>query len=201
MNDYWNTIYQTKPAHTVSWYEHYPHHSVRMILSAELPLDARIIDVGGGDSRLVDALLALGFQNVTVLDLSQHALDRAKARLGHRADEVNWLVEDITAFTPPVPFDFWHDRAAFHFLTTPDLVARYLHVAQAGIRKGGVLTVGTFAEDGPTRCSGLPVRQYSPKTLTGQFAPYFTRQQCDAVDHQTPSGVVQAFTFCQFTRH
>ncbi|MEZ0612369.1 trans-aconitate 2-methyltransferase [Fibrella sp. WM1] len=197
---HWNQVYQTKAAETVSWYEAYPQRSVDTIVSFGLSPQARLIDVGGGDSRLVDALLDLGFVNLTVLDISMSALERAKRRLGNRADLVSWIVADITSYQPDQPFDIWHDRAAFHFLTTPAEVARYLAVAKAGIKTGGILTVGTFAENGPTHCSGLPVRQYAPDTLARQFSAHFTKRHCETTEHQTPSGAKQAFTFCQFER-
>ncbi len=197
---HWNTVYQTKPTNTVSWYEAYPKRSVDTIRAFSLPADAHILDVGGGDSRLVDALLELGFTNLTVLDISANALERAKIRLGDRAGQVRWVVADITDYQPAQPVDVWHDRAAFHFLITAGAVARYLEAAESGIRPGGYLTLGTFAANGPTHCSGLLVRQYSPTDLTRQFSRRFVKLYCEEADHHTPSGAVQTFTFCQFER-
>lgn len=197
---HWNTVYQSKPTDAVSWYEAYPQRSVDTICAFGLPTNARIVDVGGGDSRLVDALLDLGFTNLTVLDISANALERTKMRLGDRAAMVQWVITDVTDYQPTLPVDVWHDRAAFHFMTTADAVARYLDAAGSGIRPGGYLTVGTFSTNGPTQCSGLPVRQYSPDALAGQFSGHFTKLYCDEADHHTPTGAVQSFTFCQFER-
>ncbi len=198
---HWNTVFQTKRPDEVSWYEAYPHRSVATLEGFGLPRTARIIDIGGGDSRLVDALLALDYACLTVLDISADALDRAKTRLGKLAHRVQWIVSDVTTYRPAEPFDIWHDRAAFHFLTTTDAVARYLAAAEAGVRAGGYLTVGTFSDNGPKQCSGLPVQQYSPDQLAGRFGQQFDKLRCDEADHQTPTGAVQRFTFCQFQRH
>ncbi|MBC8153024.1 MAG: class I SAM-dependent methyltransferase [Bacteroidetes bacterium] len=189
---HWNTVYQTKPSDTVSWYEAYPQRSVDTIQAFGLATDARIVDVGGGDSRLVDALLDLGFTNITVLDISSDALERAS--------QVHWVVANITDYRPTQSFDVWHDRAAFHFLTTATAVSSYLDVAGSGIRPGGYLTIGTFSTNGPTQCSNLPVRQYSPDALAGEFSGTFSKLYCEEADHYTPTGTVQAFTFCQFER-
>lgn len=198
---HWNTVFEKKTTDQVSWYEAYPTRSVATIQGFNLPLSARIIDVGGGDSRLVDALLTLGYSNITVLDLSVEALTRAQARLGQSAERVSWVVSDVTDFKTDVLFDAWHDRAAFHFLTNSEQVDTYLTVATRSLRTGGYATVGTFSTNGPDQCSGLPVRQYSPETLPLSFARSFTRLHCEEADHQTPSGTTQRFTFCQFQRH
>ncbi len=199
--NHWNTVFQTKRPDEVSWYEAYPGRSVDTVEGFGLPRTARIIDIGGGDSRLVDALLVLGYEHLTVLDISADALDRAKTRLGTLAQRVQWVVSDVTTYQPDEPFDLWHDRAAFHFLTTDDAVARYLAAAESGVRAGGYLTVGTFSDNGPTQCSGLPVQQYSPDQLAGRFGRQFAKIHCNEADHQTPTGAVQRFTFCQFRRH
>ena len=197
---HWNQVYSTKAETEVSWFEVYPHRSVATIQAFNVPKTASIIDIGGGESRLVDALLDLGYENLTVLDISAEAFAKAKQRLGSRAMRVRWVVSDVTTFRPDTPFRVWHDRATFHFLTADAQVDSYLTIAQQGVVPGGFLTVGTFSDRGPTRCSGLTVRQYSPATLTNQFAKGFAKLYCEEADHQTPGGQVQTFTFCQFQR-
>ncbi len=198
---HWNKVYSSKAETDVSWYETYPHRSVSTIESFSLSKMARIIDVGGGESRLVDALLTLGYQNLTVLDISVEALARAQQRLGNRARRVRWVISDVTTFQPEEPFHIWHDRATFHFLTHEPQINAYLANAEQSVIPGGFLTVGTFSDRGPSQCSGLTVRQYSPITLASQFANRFTKLHCEEADHQTPTGSVQTFTFCQFQRN
>lgn len=201
MNEqHWNSIYQTKPDASVSWYEAYPKRSIDTINAFKLPKTARIVDVGGGDSRLVDALLQHGYQHITVLDVAEEALMRAKSRLGSQAQLVDWVVADVTTYQPPQVFDVWHDRAVFHFMTTEAQVDDYIRTARRSVIAGGFMTVGTFSEQGPTGCSGLPIRQYSQMTLSQQFSQEFQKLACSNADHITPAGVVQAFTFCQFQR-
>ena len=197
---HWNQVYRTKAETEVSWFEAYPHRSVATIQAFGLLKTAPIIDVGGGESRLVDALLELGYQDLTVLDISAEALAKAQQRLGHQATRVRWVVCDVTTYRPDKPFQVWHDRATFHFLTADTQVRAYLTNAERGVAPGGFLTVGTFSDHGPTRCSGLTVRQYSPATLSRQFARWFTKLYCEEADHATPGGSVQTFTFCQFQR-
>lgn len=200
MEQHWNTVYQTKQPTEVSWYEEYPHYSVSLINGFNLTKTAKIIDVGGGDSRLVDALLELGYTDVTVLDISEQAIERAKARLGSRADQVQWVVSDITCFQPNHPFDLWHDRAAFHFLTTEPKINAYLSVAQRVILADDFLSVATFSDKGPSKCSGLTVRQYSQEALSQQFTGRFAKLRCEEITHETPFGTQQLFTTCQFQR-
>jgi ubiquinone/menaquinone biosynthesis C-methylase UbiE len=149
MEQHWNHVYHTKQPTDVSWYEEYPHYSVSLIEGFNLAKTARVIDVGGGDSRLVDALLELGYLNLTVLDISEQAIKRAKARLGSRADQVQWIVSDVTRFAPSQSFDAWHDRATFHFLTTEPQIDAYLSIAEQAIPAGGFLSVATFSDQGP----------------------------------------------------
>lgn len=200
MENHWNTVYSTKQPTEVSWYEAYPQHSVDTIVGFNLPKTTAIIDVGGGDSRLVDALLDLGYTNLTVLDISAQALERAKVRLGTLADAVNWVVSDVTQFRPDQAFTVWHDRATFHFLTTVPQLDSYLSLIERSVVPGGFLSVATFSDTGPTQCSGLTVRQYSPDALTNQFIRGFARLKCEEADHLTPFQTYQRFTFCQFQR-
>ena len=156
--------------------------------------------MGGGDSRLVDYLLDAGYENVTVLDISGAALARAQQRLGPRQHRVQWLEADVREFRPAGQYALWHDRAAFHFLTTAAEVAQYLRLARTAIAPGGFLTMGTFSAAGPAQCSGLPVRQYSEATLGQQLRSGFRKLRCRTEDHETPFHTTQNFLFCSFQR-
>jgi 2-polyprenyl-3-methyl-5-hydroxy-6-metoxy-1,4-benzoquinol methylase len=163
-------------------------------------LDANIIDIGGGDSHFVDALLDKGFKNVYVLDISSNAIERAKQRLGIRASIVNWIVSDITSYEPQVQFDLWHDRAAFHFLTVEESIYKYVSIAEDAIKKDGHLILGTFSETGPKKCSGLEIKQYSEASMSARFEVSFDRVKCITEDHLTPFNTVQNFLFCSFKK-
>ncbi len=165
-----------------------------------LPLNANIIDIGGGDSHFVDALLNKGYQNIYVLDISANAIERAKQRLGEKASKVHWIVSDVTEFEPPVQFDLWHDRAAFHFLTTEDKIYKYVSIAEDAIKPDGYLILGTFSENGPTKCSGLEIKQYSETSMSARFEVAFDRIKCTTEDHTTPFNTVQNFLFCSFKK-
>ena len=168
------------------------------IHSFKLPKTANIIDVGGGDSKLVDYLLNKGFNNITVLDISEKAIEKAKNRLGDKAKKVNWIVSDITEFEPNTSFDIWHDRATFHFLTTAEQVSKYMDIARKSVT--GFMTIGTFSETGPTKCSGLDIRQYSEQTLTDELKNCFDKIRCITENHTTPFNTTQNFLFCSFKR-
>ncbi len=198
--DHWETIYQTKQTDQVSWAQTVPATSLAFIQQARLPKSARIIDIGGGDSKLVDFLLDEGYEHISVLDISETALTRAKQRLGERAVRVEWIVSDITEFEPVQPYDFWHDRAAFHFLTTTEHISKYLITARAGTVPSGFVTIGTFSETGPATCSGLPIRRYSEQALTDELARGFRKLRCITEDHITPFQTSQNFLFCSFQR-
>jgi len=197
---HWDEVYNTKAEDEVSWFQPYPKTSMAFVELFKLPLHANIIDIGGGDSHFVDALLEQGYQNIWVLDISANAIERAKIRLGANASKVNWIVSDVTAFTPTVLFDFWHDRAAFHFLTTEDKIYKYISIAEAAIKKDGYLTLGTFSENGPERCSGLAIKQYSETSMSARFEVAFDRIKCVTEDHRTPFNTVQNFLFCSFKK-
>lgn len=196
--NHWENIYQTKELSTVSWYQPIPQTSLDLISEANLPKDARIIDIGGGDSFLVDHLLKLGFTEVTVLDISEKAIEKAKIRLGQNASKVKWIVADAASFASTEKYDFWHDRAAFHFLTNKKEVESYVKNASQLMTKNGKLAIGTFSENGPLKCSGIEIQQYSEESLSEVFSQYFEKQKCFTVDHQTPSGSLQNFVFCSF---
>ncbi len=165
-----------------------------------LKKEAKIIDIGGGDSHFVDALLEKGFSDITVLDISANAIERAKIRLGDKAKSVKWIVSDITQFVPQEKYDFWHDRAAFHFLTSEEQADNYVEIANRGIADNGYLILGTFSESGPKKCSGLDIKQYSETSMSAKFEKYFKRIKCVAEDHQTPFSTTQNFLFCSFKK-
>lgn len=198
--DHWEKVYSTKQPHEVSWTQENPQTSLAFIHSFNLPKEASIIDIGGGDSKLVDKLLDEGYENITVLDISEHALQRAKERLGEKAKKVNWVVSDITEFKTDNVFDLWHDRATFHFLTTVDQINKYLDRAKKNIRDNGFLTIGTFSENGPKKCSGLEIKQYSEETLQYQLKERFKKLKCITENHRTPFDTLQNFLFCSFKK-
>lgn len=199
-HEHWEKIYKTKPLTEVSWYQPDPKTSLEFVKQFNLPLDAKIIDVGGGDSFLVDRLLELGYRDLTVLDISETAVKRAKERLGAKAESVKWIVADAAEFIPGRKYDFWHDRAAFHFLTTEDEINSYIDTVQKSINPEGVLVIGTFSESGPTKCSGINIKQYSESSMTRILEKYFEKIKCITVDHKTPGGSTQSFVFCSFRR-
>lgn len=196
--EHWENIYTTKALETVSWYQPAPHTSLDFIRDSGLPKTAAIIDIGGGDSFLTDHLLEASYENITVLDISEAAINRAKARLMQKATKVKWIVTDVTDFQPEAQYDFWHDRAAFHFLTEPEDIERYKQTLTNAISPEGILVIGTFSESGPKKCSGIEIKQYSAASLADTFAPIFGKQHCMPVEHTTPSGAVQHFVFCSF---
>jgi SAM-dependent methyltransferase len=196
-HQHWNSIYQTTPVTDVSWFESEPHVSLELI-KAVAPTGCSVIDIGGGASRLVDSLLAAGYDSLTVLDISATALERAKARLGSDADRVTWLVANITKAETLGNFDLWHDRAVFHFLTTPEDRQTYVNLASRTVRVGGHLIVGTFALDGPEKCSGLDVCRYDSARLSGELGPRFKLLRENSHTHVTPTGKQQQFIFCLF---
>lgn len=198
--EHWEKIYKTKAIEDVGWFQKVPTTSLHFLKELKIGKASKIIDVGGGDSFFVDHLLEDGYKDITVLDISESAINRAKKRLGIEAKKVKWIVADASNFTPTEKYDFWHDRAAFHFLRDEDDVQRYVKTLQMSVRKGGVFVVGTFSKDGPKKCSGLEICQYSEASLTEKFVKYFKKIRCINVDHHTPSNNAQNFTFCSFRR-
>jgi 2-polyprenyl-3-methyl-5-hydroxy-6-metoxy-1,4-benzoquinol methylase len=194
---HWDRVYTTKSADAVSWFQAHADQSLRLIRDTGVATSAPIIDVGGGASTLVDDLLHSGYSALTVLDLSAAAIAAAQRRLGSRAREVKWLEADITTVALPVHFyDVWHDRAVFHFLTSPEQRSAYVQAAIYAVKPGGHVIVATFAEDGPTRCSGLPVVRYRPDQLHAQFGQPFELLKHEKEEHRTPFGTVQKFVYC-----
>ena len=197
---HWEKIYNTKQLNEVSWYQPTPSTSLKFVKELQIPPSANIIDIGGGDSFLVDHLLEMGFEKITVLDISEAAIERAKTRLGDKAKKVNWIVADAADFNPTEKYDFWHDRAAFHFLTEEKDIEKYIAAAHQGITSSGIMVIGTFSENGPKKCSGIEIMQYSHASMVERFAPFFEKINCTTVDHTTPSGAIQNFTFCSFRK-
>ncbi|PAW95387.1 SAM-dependent methyltransferase [Mucilaginibacter sp. MD40] len=195
---HWDQVYRNKTEEQLSWTQFIPRTSLNFINSCNVSRNARIIDVGGGDSNLVDFLLADGYRNITVLDISEAALEKAKKRLGRKCKQVKWIVSDVTEFQPANQYDIWHDRATFHFLTTQHQVSAYLHIAAGAI--ANYMIIGTFSENGPQQCSGLPVKQYSEKELQSRFDNGFRKIRCVNEDHLTPSQTKQNFLFCSFQK-
>lgn len=197
---HWEHIYLTKRLNEVSWYQPKPETSLRFIAGLDLPLNATIIDVGGGDSFLVDNLLDLGFTNISVLDISSKAIHRAQKRLGKKAESVTWIEADAANFIPDKAYDLWHDRAAFHFLTDPTEIDHYVAGAKKGVKENGHIILGTFAVNGPKKCSGIEVVQYSKQSLPRAFEPEFKLKECQKIAHLTPFETLQEFVFAVMRR-
>ena len=197
---HWQNVYQEKGEYKVSWFQERPAISLELIEAAGATSNSAIIDIGGGASRLVDALVDKGHGDVTVLDLSESAVSIAKARLGERAAMVNWIVTDVTQWQPTRGYDLWHDRAAFHFLTEASDRSAYIDRLTKAVRRGGHAIIGTFALDGPERCSGLPVIRYDAAQLSAALTPSFALVDMRRDDHKTPWGAVQHFQFSVFKR-
>lgn len=195
---HWETVYETKNPDQVSWTQETSKTSLEFIHSFGLKKTAKIIDIGGGDSKLVDYLLDEGFENITILDISAKSMEKAKDRLGEKANKVNWIVSDVTEFEPNMTFDFWHDRATFHFLTTTEEIKKYLKTARKSVN--GFLTIGTFSKNGPKKCSGLEIKQYNEDELTLELKNGFDKINCLTEDHITPFNTTQNFLFCSFER-
>lgn len=194
---HWESVYTQKAADAVSWYQPHADSSLALIRQTGIAADAALIDVGGGASTLVDDLLAAHYSDLTVLDISAAALDVARHRLGGAASAVHWLEADITQVDfPEHRFALWHDRAVFHFLTDAADRARYLNAVGRAVKPGGFVIVGTFAEDGPEQCSGLPVRRYNADTLHDEFGAQFELLGKAEENHHTPFGTVQKFLYC-----
>lgn len=194
---HWEQVYSSKESDAVSWFQEHAEQSLRLIHNTNLGKDAAIIDVGGGASTLVDDLVAEGYSDLTVLDLSAAALAVAGQRLGNRAHAVHWLEGDVTRAEFPLHrFDIWHDRAVFHFLTEPAERHAYVEQVMRAVRPGGHVIVATFAEDGPEKCSGLPVMRYQPDSLHAEFGEAFLLVEHEKEAHHTPLGVVQQFVYC-----
>lgn len=195
--EHWENVYQTKGRDEVSWFREHLDTSLRMITNTGVSKDAAIIDVGGGNSTLVDDLLAAGFVDVSVLDISSKAISDSKLRLGSDAENINWFVADITAVElPEAHYDVWHDRAVFHFLTDAEDRRKYVELVMRSVKVGGHIIVASFSLEGPQKCSGLDVVRYSQETMHDEFGAAFKLVESIGETHNTPFGTTQAFVYC-----
>jgi len=195
--EHWDHVYAVKPTEGVSWFQEHAEQSLRLIRGTGIPLTASIIDVGGGASTLVDDLLQNGYSSLTVLDISATALAAAQKRLAEKSSAVHWIAANIIeAALPMHGYDVWHDRAVFHFLTSVQDRHAYVEAVLRAVKPGGHVIVATFAEDGPTLCSGLPVMRYRANELHAEFGAAFTLLQHEKEEHHTPFGTIQKFVYC-----
>lgn len=199
---HWETVYRSKQADRVSWYQTHAERSLALIRATGVrPEEARIIDVGAGASVLVDDLLDAGYRHLSVLDIAALALAVTRARLGNRASQVNWLVGDVTRIElPAAGYDIWHDRAVFHFLTDPEQRRRYVAQVWSAVRPGGYVIIATFGPNGPRQCSNLDVCRYDPESLHGEFGAGFELMGHQTELHATPAGQTQEFVYCYCRR-
>lgn len=196
---HWEKVYKTKNPDQVSWTQEKPQISLEFIESLNLSKNAKIIDVGGGESKLVDFLLDFGYENITVLDISSTALEKTKIRLGKRASKVKWITSNIVDFQPEESYELWHDRATFHFLTQKKDIQKYIEITSKYVSK--VMIIGTFSKSGPEKCSGLNIKQYSCEELEKQFQNNFKILNCVEELHKTPFDTIQNFIFCSFKKN
>ena len=197
---HWEKVYNTKKPAEVSWYQNYPALSMDLIAFAKIDKDQKVIDVGGGASVLVDAVLDKGFKDVTVLDISSKAIQHARERLGQRAQSVQWIEADITQFDPPQQYDVWHDRAVFHFLTQEEDRKKYISALEKAVKAGGHVVIGTFSLEGPPKCSGLDVERYDPQKMQKELGGSFEFIKSADEIHVTPWNSEQKFTYFFFKR-
>ena len=195
---HWENIYTHKSPQEVSWTQEKPTLSLTWIQSLHLPKDAPIIDVGGGESLLVDHLIDMGYSDLTVLDISQAALNRSQERLGSKANLVQWIQADITTFRPKKKYTLWHDRAVFHFLTQKEDIKTYTNMVSAAVNQH--LLLSTFSKEGPLKCSGLPITQYDSDSISANFSTAFELTQQQAEVHTTPFNSTQAFIYALFKK-
>ena len=199
--EHWENIYSTKELNEVSWYQPKPETSLNLIMKNITSKNDSIIDIGGGDSFLVDHLIDAGFTNVSVLDISEKAIERAQKRLGNNADKVEWIVSDIVEFSPTKKYDCWHDRAALHFLTNDTEVEKYQSIIGKVTKENSIAILGTFSKSGPLKCSGIEIRQYDKQNFESTFKAQFKLIDFQSVDHQTPFDTKQNFNFATLKRN
>lgn len=197
---HWENVFLTKGEKEVSWYQQKPETSLQFFTENNIPKDAKIIEVGGGDSYLIDNLLDLGYTDVTILDISENAIERLKKRLGEKASKVKFIISDVVEFLPNEKYDVWHDRASFHFLTSNEEIQKYKSLVSNSLNEKGLLFLGTFSENGPLKCSGLEITQYSENKIQSVFGNDFSVENCFTVDHQTPFDTKQNFIFCSLKK-
>ena len=195
MKLHWEKVYNQKNENEVSWYQKVPNISLDIIKSLNLNLNSKIIDIGAGESRLVDNLLDLGFNNIDVLDISKKSIEKAQNRLGIRSNKINWIVSDINDFKTEKKYDLWHDRAAFHFLKDPIQLSNYVDLANSSLNINGKIVLGTFSTDGPLKCSGIEVSRYNQKSISDVFSKFFNLLNYKHSNHPTPFNTTQEFLF------
>lgn len=198
--EHWENIYNTKRFNNLSWYQPKPTIAINFLKQHNLPKNSHIIDVGGGDSYFVDYLLKMGYKNITVLDISEKAINKAQKRLGEKANTIQWVVSDIINYKSINQFDFWYDRAVFHFLTKEKEIDQYGNLVKKFIKTNGFLLIGTFSEQGPKKCSGIPIKQYSEKSMNSLLKDSFKMLDHKRSNHKTPSNTSQNFIFCTFKK-
>lgn len=198
--EHWENVFEHKKETEVSWYQKTPETSIYFIKKSNLPKNAKIIDIGGGDSYLIDSLLELGYTNLFLLDISEKAIERTKKRLGEKSHFVTYIISDILDFNPSDKFDYWHDRASFHFITNKEQIKKYVDIVSNSLKDDCMVLIGTFSENGPKKCSGLDITQYSEEKLKDTFKNSFDCIECITVDHKTPFETIQNFIFCNFQK-
>ena len=200
MKLHWDNVYYNKNENEVSWYQKMPKTSLDHIKSLNLNLDSKIIDVGAGESRLVDNLLDLGFNNIDVLDISKKSIEKAKNRLGEKSEKINWIVSDINDFVSNNKYDLWHDRAAFHFLKDSSQINNYVELANSSLNSKGKIILGTFSSNGPLKCSGLEISRYNSSSINEIFKKHFILLNHRISIHPTPFDTFQEFLFTVFEK-
>lgn len=198
--NHWENIYQTKQLNEVSWFQPTPETSLDFFKQFNVPTTAKVIDIGDGDSFLVDHLLDKGYQDITVLDISEAAIERAKNRLGDKAEKVKWIVADASKFKPTEQYDFWHDRAALHFLTDEQEISSYLEIAQKKYQADRCFSNRNVFGTRSEKCSGIEIKQYSENSMTERLKNFFEKIRCITIDHKTPFDTIQNFVFCSFRK-
>ena len=197
---HWENVFATKAVNEVSWFQEKPESSIQLIQSCKVAKDAKIIDIGAGDSFLIDNLIALGYSNLYLLDISEKAIERAKKRLAEHLDKVTFIVSNSVDFSMKDTFEVWHDRASFHFLTDESDVQKYKSNVLQSLKANGNLILATFSEEGPEKCSGLDITQYSVEKLEAIFGEEFELENCFTEEHNTPFDSLQDFIFCNYKK-
>jgi SAM-dependent methyltransferase len=197
LKKHWENVYQNKTPEQVSWTQKFPKTSLDLIAQFDVDLSSKIIDVGGGDSHLVDFLIDEGYENISVLDISSKAIERAKDRLAAKGQNIHWIISNILDFMPETKYDVWHDRAAFHFLTSKKDIESYVKIVS---QFANHIVLGTFSKNGPLKCSGLPISQYNAEDLQALLKSDFELVSSHYEDHTTPFDTQQNFLFCSFRR-
>lgn len=200
IKEHWDNVFATKTPSEVSWTQETPNTAIAYLENLQVPKNANIIEIGGGESNFCEILLDKGYKNIWVLDISEVALQKVKTRLGEKAKRIHWVASDITDFKTNIKFDFWYDRAVFHFLTSSETINTYVNLVSSSIVDNGNFLLGTFSENGPLKCSGLAITQYSETNMKSLFLENFEPLHCFKEQHQTPFATIQEFQFCGFKK-